>query len=157
MNTHKKWPAVSVSWHILILIAAIELASSAPLIAKEPASPESEDVQCHKPIKISGPANQIRSMAELRTIVFWSERVKQKFNPKYAHWHNAKEKRMKCKRSSGSSYFYCELSAKPCKATRIENANDLKAANIDKSSLKNQEKRTGKKNQRRIKEKILTP
>ncbi|GJM04001.1 MAG: hypothetical protein DHS20C08_25020 [Rhodomicrobium sp.] len=99
-----------------------------------------EQTPCKKPIKISGPANQIQSMAELQTIIIWTEKVADKFSTNYAHWHNAKNKRIKCKRSSGSRYFYCELSASPCISTEItaepEQTEEAVGAAKEKTTIK---------------------
>jgi hypothetical protein len=100
---HSIWLAILLSG-LTIPVLASTLAAEVP----------EEQTRCKKPIKINGPANQIKSMAELQTIILWTESVADRFSTNYAHWHNAKSKRIKCKRSSGSRYFYCELTASPC-------------------------------------------
>lgn len=78
-----------------------------------------EELKCEKPVKTSGPANQIESMAKLQTIITWSKTVTTKHSRNHSQWHYAKEKRVSCKRASGSRYFYCQISAAPCALVEI--------------------------------------
>lgn len=101
-------------------------ASANPASAKKP---ELERI-CKKPVKLRGPGNTISSIAELKTIVMWSEKVGKKYGREHSQWHYAKAKSIKCKKDQGSNYFYCDLSAMPCvyRVKKEEEGSDIKTA-----------------------------
>ena len=70
--------------------------------------------KCKKPVKARGPGNTLASVAELKAIIIWSDKVSKAHDSEHANWHNAKSKSLKCKKQTNSNYFYCELKATPC-------------------------------------------
>lgn len=75
---------------------------------------------CKDKIKLIGFPNILESIANMRTIIQWSEQVKKKFDEEYAQWHNAKSKSIKCKKEGGSQYYTCTLTAIPCARKEIK-------------------------------------
>lgn len=102
---------------LALVIASVQPTSGFAADTEAPATNKAETVKklvCEKPVKQRGPGNLIESVAELQTIIAWSKTVTVRFNDNWAHWHNAKAKRVKCTRTGASQYYYCELSASPC-------------------------------------------
>ena len=69
---------------------------------------------CQKPVKTPGPGDTLSTVAKLKTIIIWSDKVKKKYGEDFAQWHKAKSKKVKCNKKQGSNYYYCELRAIPC-------------------------------------------
>ena len=154
-------------WQAVIVTACAVTMSSTHLKAEEQIDNPAKEVNCQKPLKIKGPANQIQSMAELQTIIIWTEKVTEKFTKNYAQWHNAKQKKIKCRRSSGSRYYYCELSAMPCKSTDLADYKKQETQSsetltpereaLNKNLAENERYRTGKIYHRKTRNEISTP
>jgi len=99
---------------------------------------------CQKSIKTPGPGNVLSSIAQLKTIIIWSDIVTTKYGKEYAHWHQAKNKNIKCKKSEGSRYHYCEINAMPCaQKTQSQIDKILEALALEKEK-KEQEKKKKK-------------
>ncbi len=101
--------------------------------ATEQQAEATEDNQpyCKKPVKTRGPGNIISSVAELKTIIIWKDLVTKKYGAEVSEWHYAKAKNLKCRKSKGSNYYYCDLSAIPCGYKHA-------AANTEKQSSEKQ-------------------
>ncbi len=78
------------------------------------------ELVCKDKIKLTGFPNILESIANMRTIIQWSEQVKKKFNEDFAQWHNAKSKSIKCTKPGSSQYYICTLTAIPCAHKKIE-------------------------------------
>lgn len=78
------------------------------------------ELVCKDKIKLIGFPNILESIANMRTIIQWSEQVKKKFDEEYAQWHNAKSKSIKCKKEGSSQYYTCTLTAIPCARKEIK-------------------------------------
>lgn len=81
---------------------------------------------CQKPVKTPGPGDTLSTVAKLKTIIIWSEKVKNKYGEDYAQWHKANGKKVKCNKKSGSNYYYCELRAIPCTYKEKDNEEEPK-------------------------------
>lgn len=113
------------TWFTLNLLFAILIIQSfQPALANNKDSSEkgAQKELCKKPIKLKGAPNLMKSMAQMRAIIIWSEKVTNQYDDDYAQWHNAQNKSVNCKKSHGSAYFYCDLTATPCLSLATENA-----------------------------------
>ena len=97
---------------IIIFLSAQINTAIAKDTGVQAAEPKESITVCQKPVKTRGPGNLLSSVAELKTIIIWSELVKKKFGPDHASWHFAKDKSLKCKKANGSNYYYCEIRAR---------------------------------------------
>lgn len=84
------------------------------------------ELVCKDKIKLIGFPNILESIAHMRTIIQWSNRVKKKYDEDFAQWHNAQSKSVKCKKEGSSQYFTCSLTAIPCAHKEIKPENDVK-------------------------------
>lgn len=100
--------------YILSFLTILASITVPPLQAQTNSDPIKTEQKCQKPIKARGPGNTLASVAELKAIIIWLEKVTKAHNAEHANWHNAKSKSVKCKKQPKSSYFYCELRATPC-------------------------------------------
>lgn len=135
---------INISVTLLIMVSQIANSHSAN------AEATTEELQCEKAVKTTGPGNQIESMAKLQTIITWSETVKTKYTGDHSQWHYAREKRVSCKRADGSRYFYCQISAAPCRL--VDMASDKKATDPETeptNSIEQADKIKGKAANRR--------
>ncbi len=87
------------------------------------------ELVCKDKIKLIGFPNILESIAHMRTIIQWSDRVKKKYEEEFAHWHNAQSKSVKCKKEGSSQYFTCTLTAIPCAHKEIKPETDAKKIN----------------------------
>lgn len=105
---------------IVTVFLTILFIGTAPLHAENSNSEKKEDKEielvqvCQKPVKTPGPGDTLSTVAKLKTIIIWSDKVKKKYGEDFAQWHRAKSKKVKCNKKQGSNYYYCELRAIPC-------------------------------------------
>ena len=103
---------------ILNIFAALMLICSFELFSSQTATATEKEVKselvCKKKIKQIGFPNIIKSIAHLRAVVQWTDKVKKEHDEEFALWHNAKAKSVSCKRENKSQYYTCTLSAIPC-------------------------------------------
>ena len=85
---------------------------TATAFANETIAPE---LECQKKVKMQGPANLSKSIAETSAIISWIKTITSKYDDEHAVWHRAQNKSVSCKKARGSQYFYCMISAEPCK------------------------------------------
>lgn len=97
---------------VLILICSFPLLSSQTAAATEKEA--KTELVCKKKIKQIGFPNIIKSVAHLRAVVQWTDKVKKEHDEDFATWHNAKSKSVSCKKENRSQYYTCTLSAIPC-------------------------------------------
>ena len=101
----------------LMLICFSGLFSSQALAATDKTI--KTELVCKKKIKLIGFPNILQSIAHMRTIIQWTEKVKKEYNEDFAGWHNAKAKSVSCKKENKSQYFTCTLSAIPCAHKKV--------------------------------------
>ncbi len=107
---------------LLFLALIIQTLQPAMANEKAPAEKGAKQELCKKTMKLKGAPNLMESVAHMRAIIIWSENVSKKYNGDYAQWHNAQNKSVKCKKSPGSAYYYCDLTATPCLSKTTENS-----------------------------------
>lgn len=97
---------------VLILMCSFALLSSQTAAATN--KEVKTELVCKKKIKQIGFPNILKSIAHLRAVVQWTDKVKKEHDEDFATWHNAKSKSVSCKRENKSQYYTCTLSAIPC-------------------------------------------
>jgi len=133
----KKYIFVSIIIFTSLLLPSISTNAEEKKLATEP---EETLPFCQKPVKTPGPGNVVASIAQLKTIIIWSDIVTTKHGKDFSLWHQAQSKNIKCKKGQGSRYYYCEINAIPC-AQKTQNEIDqiLESAELEKQK-KEQEK-----------------
>lgn len=106
----------------IITIACLLLLNLQQAFAETKTTPEPviTEMVCKDPLTQKGPGNLLSSVAQMRTIIAWSQTVKSKIDEEHSAWHNAADKKVKCKKEKGSQYYYCELTATPCKQQIVD-------------------------------------
>lgn len=113
----------ALNFEVLTLSILSFLASTITANADQPKnSGIKTEIICQKPLEIKGPGNRFSSLAELNTIIVWTNQVTKKYGKDHATWHKAKSKLVRCKKSTGSIYFYCQIKAAPCAIKPIASA-----------------------------------
>ena len=77
------------------------------------------ELVCKKKVKQIGFPNILQSIAHMRTVIQWTEKVKKEYDEDFSGWHNAKAKSVSCKKENKSQYFTCTLSAIPCAHKKV--------------------------------------
>lgn len=103
---------------VLILICSFALFSSQTEAATD--KEVETELVCKKKIKQIGFPNIIKSVAHLRAVIQWADKVRKEHDEDFTQWHNAKAKSVSCKKENRSQYYTCTLSAIPCARKEVK-------------------------------------
>ncbi|MBO6549222.1 MAG: hypothetical protein JJ964_06325 [Rhizobiales bacterium] len=111
-----------------LLICSLGLFPAHSLAGTQSKKTIETELICKDKIKLIGFPNILESIAHMRTVIQWSNKVKKKYDETFAQWHNAQSKSIKCKKEGSSQYFTCTLTAIPCahKEVKLESETDKK-------------------------------